>query len=337
MLGTQLDVQQPQKVPDLGGGAHRALAPAAREALLNGHRGWNAVDGIDLGPAGRLHDAAGVGVERFEVAALAFVEQDIERQRGFSRAADAGNHVEAPARNLHRQALQVVFAGVDNFYAIFGLQRTLRLRQPLLIQEHRHRVGNARAARPQRSGVVAQRRTGVRARVLTHCIGRAFGHQLAAAVAAFGSEVDEPIGGRNHVQVVLNDDQRVAAIEQPPKRPHQLGDVVKVQAGGRLVKQKQRAAPRQRLAAARLALGRAGEKARQLEPLRLASAQRRHRLTQLHVLQPHFDDRRQGAQHFAVVGEQGHRFAHGQRQHIGHRQGTIGVRLQFLGLIGARR
>jgi len=51
VLGTQLHIQQPQEMPDLGGGAHRALAAAARQPLLDGHRGWNAIDRIHLGPA----------------------------------------------------------------------------------------------------------------------------------------------------------------------------------------------------------------------------------------------------------------------------------------------
>ena len=63
MLRAQLDVEQTQEVPDLGRGAHRALAPATREALLNGHRRRDAIDRVHLGAACGLHDAAGVGVE----------------------------------------------------------------------------------------------------------------------------------------------------------------------------------------------------------------------------------------------------------------------------------
>ena len=87
VLHAELDVQQAQEVPDLGGRADRALAAAARQALLDRHGRRDAVDRVDLGPAGRLHDAARVGVERFEVAPLAFVEQDVEGQRRLARAA----------------------------------------------------------------------------------------------------------------------------------------------------------------------------------------------------------------------------------------------------------
>ena len=81
VLHAELDVQQAQEVPDLGGRADRALAPAARQPLLDRHRRRDAVDRVHLGPARRLHDAARIGVQRFEVAALAFVEQDVEGQR----------------------------------------------------------------------------------------------------------------------------------------------------------------------------------------------------------------------------------------------------------------
>src|SRR5256885_17257787 len=74
--------------------AHGGLAPAARQALLDGHGGRNAVDRVHLGPARRLDDGARIGVQRLQVAALAFVEQDVEGQRGLARARDTRHHVE---------------------------------------------------------------------------------------------------------------------------------------------------------------------------------------------------------------------------------------------------
>ena len=57
VLQAELDVQQAQEVPDLGRRRDRALAAAARQALLDRDRRRDAVDRVDLGPAGRLHDA----------------------------------------------------------------------------------------------------------------------------------------------------------------------------------------------------------------------------------------------------------------------------------------
>ena len=64
VLHAQLYKQQTQKVPDLGGGAHRAFAPATRESLLNSHRGRNAIHRIHIRPTCGLHDGAGVSIER---------------------------------------------------------------------------------------------------------------------------------------------------------------------------------------------------------------------------------------------------------------------------------
>ena len=85
-LRAQLLIQQAQEVIDLGERGHRALAAAAAGALLDRDGGRNAVDGVDVGPRRRLHELARVGVQRFEIAALALVEDDVEGQRGFARA-----------------------------------------------------------------------------------------------------------------------------------------------------------------------------------------------------------------------------------------------------------
>ena len=84
VLDTELDVEQAQEVPDLGGGADSRLATAARQALLDRHGRRDAVDRVHFRAASGLHDGARIGVEAFQVAALAFVEQDVERERGLA-------------------------------------------------------------------------------------------------------------------------------------------------------------------------------------------------------------------------------------------------------------
>ena len=74
--------------------------------------------------------------------------------------------------------------------------------------------------------------------VLLDVFGRALGDQQAARVAALRAEIDQPVGGADHIQVVFDDDQRMTRLQQFAQRPHQLGDVVEVQSGGGLVKQK---------------------------------------------------------------------------------------------------
>ena len=67
------------------------------------------------------------------------------------------------------------------------------------------------------------------------CSGVAIASTRPPLFAAFGTEIDDPVGDLDHVEVVLDDHQRVAGFEQLAERGEQLGDVVEVQAGGRLV------------------------------------------------------------------------------------------------------
>ncbi len=54
-------------------------------------------------------------------------------------------------------------------------------------------------------------------------------------VPPFGAEVDDPVGGADDVEVVLDDDQRVAQVGQAVEDAQEVLDVGEVQAGGRLV------------------------------------------------------------------------------------------------------
>ena len=81
VLRAELHVEQAQEVVDLGERRDRALAAAAAGALLDRDGRRNAEDRIDVGARGRLHELARVGVQRLEIAALAFGEQDVERER----------------------------------------------------------------------------------------------------------------------------------------------------------------------------------------------------------------------------------------------------------------
>ena len=123
MLCAQLDKQQAQKMPDFGRRADGGLDAAARQALLNSYRGRNAIHRIDFRSTRGLHDAAGIGIERLQIAPLAFVEQNIKRQGGFARAAHAGHYIELTPRNIDGQALQIVLFGVDDLNQVGKLGR----------------------------------------------------------------------------------------------------------------------------------------------------------------------------------------------------------------------
>ena len=76
---------------------------------------------------------------------------------------------------------------------------------------------------------------GVGAGVGGDLFGGAGGYDLAAAGAAFGAHVDDPVGGFDDVEVVLDDEEGAAAFDEFAEGGEELGDVVEVEAGGGLV------------------------------------------------------------------------------------------------------
>src|SRR5215208_1319167 len=57
----------------------------------------------------------------------------------------------------------------------------------------------------------------------------------AAVVAGAGAEVDDPVGVRHDRLVVLDEDDRLAGVDEPVEQAEQLLDVGEVEAGSRLV------------------------------------------------------------------------------------------------------
>ena len=71
-------------------------------------------DRIDIRLSHLFEKLAGIGGERFDVSALSFRIDRIERQRRFSGAAQAGDDHEFVPRNLHVQILKIVLARATN-------------------------------------------------------------------------------------------------------------------------------------------------------------------------------------------------------------------------------
>jgi hypothetical protein len=115
------------------------------------------------------------------------------------------------------------------------------------------------------------------------------GDDLAAAVAAFGAEIDDPVGGLDDVEIVLDHHHGVALLDQLVQHFQQLGDIVEMQAGGRFVEDVERAAG-----------GALGQLLGELDALRLAARQRRRLLADLDVAEAHALER------FQLVAHGGH-------------------------------
>ena len=103
-------------------------------------------------------------------------------------------------------------------------------------------------------------------------LGRAGRDDAPAAVAAFGAEVDDPVGGLDDVEVVLDDDDGVARVDQLVQHFEELCDVVEVEAGGGLVEDVERAAG-----------GALGEFLGELDALGFAAGERRRLLADVDV------------------------------------------------------
>jgi len=115
-------------------------------------------------------------------------------------------------------------------------------------------------------------------------LGGAGGDQATAAGAAFGSQIDHPIGGLDDLQVVLDDDHGVAQLHQSVQEAQQFADVIEMETRRRLVQQIESASRR---ALAKLAS--------QLDTLRLTSRQGGGGLPQVDIPQPHLIERRENS------------------------------------------
>src|SRR5690606_38460518 len=100
-------------------------------------------------------------------------------------------------------------------------------------------LASAQPPEPRALRLLSERATRVRSLVAHQLRRRAASDDFAARFAALRSEVDEPIGGTDHVQVVLDHEHGMTRVDQTTKRSQQLCNVVEVQAGRRLVEEEE--------------------------------------------------------------------------------------------------
>ena len=146
----------------------------------------------------------------------------------------------------------------------------------------------------------------VRLDVAGDVLRRAAGDDSAAPCSAFGADVDDPVGGFDDVEIVLDDEHRVAGVDEVVQHFEQQLDVGEVEAGRRLVEQVHRAA-------GRLFHQLAG----QLDALGFAAGERRRRLADLDVVEADRVQRAELVMDRGDVFEVGHRFLHVHLEHLG--------------------
>src|SRR5947209_9259766 len=115
--------------------------------------------------------------------------------------------------------------------------RGSRVRPRISLRSSRATAYLLRRLRPP--GPPRQRRgekpPGITPLLARHRFRRAGGDDLAAAVAAFRAEIDDPVGGLDYFEVVLDHHHRVALVGELVQHVEQRLHVVKVQPGGGLV------------------------------------------------------------------------------------------------------
>ena len=113
--------QQSQIIIDLGDCADRRTRIAVRGLLVDRNRGAQPLDEVDVRLVHLPQKLARVRRQRFDIPALALGEQRIERQRGFARTRQAGEHHHAVARKLQVHVLEIVLASaLDGDFEVVG-------------------------------------------------------------------------------------------------------------------------------------------------------------------------------------------------------------------------
>src|ERR1700676_4243905 len=139
----------------------------------------------------------------------------------------------------------------------------------------------------------------------------------AAAVAAFGAQVDDPIRLGHDVEIVLDDDDRIAGIDQTVQDAQELFDIGHVQADRRFVKHIQGVLP---FAARRVEPQRIGPNLREfsdeLDSLALAAREGRAGLTEGEVAKADVREQAQGMAYAALGREEFERIVDAHRKRV---------------------
>ena len=128
----------------------------------------------------------------------------------------------------------------------------------------------------------------------------------AAAAAAFRAEIENPVGAFNHLEIVLDDDERIAGVAQLHEHFEQLVDIGKMQAGGRLIEDVNGAPG-----------GLLGQLGGELDALRFAAGKRGAALPEPHVAEPHVLQREQLVGNLRDIAKEARGLIHRHIEHVG--------------------
>jgi hypothetical protein len=75
-------------------------------------------------------------------------------------------------------------------------------------------------------------------------LGRALRDELATAFASLRAKVDDPVGTLDDVEVVLDNEQGMAGIDEALENLKEHADIIEMQASGRFIEKEESAAGR---------------------------------------------------------------------------------------------
>ena len=181
-------------------------------------------------------------------------------QRALARARHAGDHDEHAERDVDVDGAQVVGVGARAPRARPSTSRTLGLERGPVVEVP---AGDGAAAPQPRDGALVD--------------------HLAPGRAGARAEVDDVVGDRDRLRLVLDDEHGVALVAQLQQQLVHPGDVVRVQPDRRLVEDVGDVGQRR------------AEVADHLGPLRLTAGQRAGRPVEREVAEADVDERVEGA------------------------------------------
>ena len=209
--------------------ARRVGARGAADRVLVDHD--HIVDQLGAGKAGELPGRLGGLAAVLQQRRV----QHVLHQRRLARAGDAGDAHQPLQRDAHVDVLQVVLAGALELQPAVGT----RLRHHAAGTRRRPCAGGGRARR--RHALAAAQVLAREGRLVSaNRLRAAEEHDLAAALAGAGAEIQDAIGLEHDLRVVLDHDQRVARIAQPLHHPDHPLHVARMQADGGLIEHEQR-------------------------------------------------------------------------------------------------
>ena len=146
---------------------------------------------------------------------------------------------------------------------------------------------------------------GERLRVARHLFRGAGGDDPSTLIAAVWAQIDQPVGGLDDIEIVLDDQQGSAGFLELAKSGEKFGDVIEVETSRGLVENVEDAA-----------IFRAGEMRGQLQALGFAAGERGGGLAEAQITEADFVEHTQLGNDFGHVDEKGEGFANGHLQDI---------------------